>query len=95
MTFSGVPVELCAQRRVLRGDADRAGVQVALAHHDAAHGDQRHGGKTELLGAQQRSDGDVASGLQLAVSLYAHAAAPRQFVRPAGHEELRGHDHRD
>ena len=30
-----------AQHRVLGGDADRAGVQMAFAHHDAAGGDQR------------------------------------------------------
>jgi hypothetical protein len=54
---------------------DRAGIQVALAHHDAAHGDQRHGGKAELFGAQQRGDHHVAAGLQLAVGLHADAAA--------------------
>ena len=64
-----------AQHRVLRGDADRAGVQVALAHHDAAHGDQRHGGKAELLGAEQGGDHHIAAGLQLAVGLHADAAA--------------------
>ena len=32
--------ELRAQRFVLRADADRAGVGMALAHHDAAHGDR-------------------------------------------------------
>ncbi len=71
----GRALELRAQRRILRGDAHRAGVQVALAHHDAAHGDQRRGGEAELLGAQQRGDGDVAAGLQLAVGLHADAAA--------------------
>ena len=71
----GRAAELGAQRRVLRGDAHRAGVQVALAHHDAAHGHQRRGGEAELLGAQQRGDGDVAAGLQLAVGLHADAAA--------------------
>ena len=83
MTCSGVPVELRAQHRILRGDADRAGVEVALAHHDAAHGDQRRGGEAELLGAEQRGDGDVAAGLQLAVGLHADAAA--QIVH---HEHL-------
>ena len=75
MTCSGCALELLAQRRILRGDAHRTGVQVALAHHDAAHGDQRRGGEAELLGAQQRGDGDVAAGLQLAVGLHADAAA--------------------
>ena len=75
MTCSGCALELLAQRGILGGDADRAGVEVALAHHDAAHGDQRRGGEAELLGAQQRGDGHVAAGLQLAVGLHADAAA--------------------
>ena len=70
-----LPGKALAQHRVLRGDAHRAGIEVALAHHDAAHGDQRRGGKAELLGAQQRGDGHVAPGLQLAVGLHANAAA--------------------
>ena len=37
----GLAGEFLAQLRVLRGDADRAGVQMADAHHDAAGGDQR------------------------------------------------------
>jgi len=32
----GLSLEALAQRGVLRGDADRAGVLVALAHHHAA-----------------------------------------------------------
>ena len=75
MTFSGVPVELLAQHRILRGDAHRAGIQMALAHHDAAHRHQRHGGEAELLRAQQRGDRHVAAGLQLAVGLHHDAAA--------------------
>ncbi len=43
------------------------------------------GGESELLGAQQRRDGDVAAGLQLSVSLHAHAAA--QIVQ---HQHLLG-----
>ena len=75
ITCSGWPGEARAQHRVLRGDAHRAGIQVALAHHDAAHGDQRHGGKAELLRAQQRGDHHIAAGLQLAVGLHLDAAA--------------------
>ena len=75
MTCSGCAGETRAQNRVLRGDADRAGVQVALAHHDAAHGDEGHGGKAEFFRAKQRGDHHVAAGLQLAVSLHANAAA--------------------
>ncbi len=37
----GLAGEALAQHRVLRGHAHRAGVQVALAHHDAAGGNQR------------------------------------------------------
>ncbi len=71
----GLAREFLAQLRILRRDAHRASIQVAFAHHDAAHGDQRRGGKSEFLGAQQRGDRDVAPGLQLAVHLHAHAAA--------------------
>ena len=67
--------ELLAQHRILGGDADRAGVQVALAHHDAAQGDQRRRGKAHLLGPQQGRDDHVAAGLQAAVGLQHHAAA--------------------
>ena len=66
----GPPVEPLAQLRVLRGDADRAGVQVADPHHDAAGHHQRRGGEAELLGAEQRRDDDVAAGLELAVGLH-------------------------
>ena len=55
--------------RVLRRDADRAGVQVADAHHHAAERDERRRREAELLGAEQRADDDVAAGLELAVDL--------------------------
>jgi hypothetical protein len=45
--------EALAQLGVLGRDADRAGVQVADPHHDAARHDQRGGGEAELLGAEQ------------------------------------------
>mmetsp|Transcript_20954 Transcript_20954/g.80705 ORF Transcript_20954/g.80705 Transcript_20954/m.80705 type:complete len:801 (-) Transcript_20954:283-2685(-) len=67
--------ELLAQHRVLSCHAHRAGVEVALAHHDAALGHQRRGGEAELVRAQQRADDDVAAGLHLAVSLHADASA--------------------
>ena len=69
----GLAGEARAQHGILRRDADRARVEVALAHHDAARGDERRGGEAELLGAEQRGDGDVAPGLELAVDLRAHA----------------------
>ena len=63
------------QHRVLRGHTDRAGVEVAHAHHDAAGHHQRCGGEAELLGAEQRGDHDVAAGLELAVDLHDDAVA--------------------
>src|ERR1700730_16579363 len=60
----------------LRSDADRASSEMALAHHDAAHGNQGHGGKSELLGSEQRCYGYVAPRLKLAVGLHADTAAP-------------------
>ena len=71
----GLAGEALAQLGVLRGDADRAGVEVADAHHDAARHDERRGGEAELLGAEQRGDDDVAAGLQLAVGLHDDAVA--------------------
>ena len=67
--------ELLAQLGVLRGHAHGAGVEVALAHHDAAFHHQRSGGKAEFIRAQQRADDDVTTGLHLAVGLHADAAA--------------------
>jgi hypothetical protein len=74
-TCSGFAGEFLAQLRVLGGNAHRAGVHVADAHHDAAQRHQRRGGKAELLGAQQRGDRHVAAGLELAVGLDHDAAA--------------------
>ena len=71
----GRACEARAQNRVLGGDADGAGIQVALAHHDAAHGDEGHCGEAEFFRAEQGGDDDIAAGLQLAVGLHADAAA--------------------
>ncbi len=48
----GSPVNLARSALVLRADADRAGVGMALAHHDAAHRNQRSGADAVFLGAQ-------------------------------------------
>ena len=56
----GLARKFLAQRRILRGDADRAGVEVALAQHHAASRDQRRGGHAELLAAEERRDDHVA-----------------------------------
>ena len=79
----GLARELGAQHRILRGDAHRARVEVALAHHDAAGRDQRRGGKAELVGTEQRADDDVAARAQAAVDL--HGDAPAQ---PVDHQRL-------
>ena len=55
---------------------------MADAHHDAAQGHQRRGGKAELLGPQQGGDGHIAAGLQLTVDLDDDPAA--QVVQHQG-----------
>ena len=67
--------ELLAQPLVLGGDADRAGVEVADPHHDAAGGDQGGGGETHVLGAEQAGHDDVSARLHLAVDLDGDAGA--------------------
>ena len=44
--------EALAQHRVLGGDADRTGIEMALAHHDAAGRNQGRGGEAldDILG---------------------------------------------
>ena len=79
----GLALELRAQHGVLRGDADGARVEMALAHHDAAGRDQRRGGEAELVGAEQRADHDVAAGAHAAVDLHRDAAA-----QPVGDQRL-------
>ena len=81
----GLAGEALAQHRVLRRDADRAGVEMALAHHDAAGRDQRRGREAELVGAEQRADHHVAAGADAAVDLHGDAAA-----QPVGDQRLVG-----
>lgn len=47
--------EFLSEFRVLGGDADRAGVQMTLAHHRAAHHYQRSCAESELISSQQSS----------------------------------------
>ena len=77
--------EVLAQLGGLGGHADRAGVQMADTHHDAAERDERCGGETEFLGAEHRRDNDVATGLQLSVRFDRDARA--EIVQ---HERLMG-----
>jgi len=60
-------LELGAQVFALGRDAGRAGVDVALPGHGAAHRHEGCGAEAVRLGAQQRRDHDVASGLEPAV----------------------------
>ena len=74
--------EFLAKLRVLRGDSDRAGVEVALAHHDAAERDHRRRAEREFLRAEQPRDHDIAPGLELSIRL--QADAPAQAVEHQG-----------
>ncbi len=65
----GATGELLPQLGILRRDAHRAGVQVAHAHHHAAHDDERRSREAEFLGAKERRDDHVAARLHLAVDL--------------------------
>ena len=85
MTCSGWPDETLAQHRILGRDPDRAGVEVALAHHHAARRDQRRGGEAEFVGADERADDDVAPGAYAAVDLHRDARA-----QPVHHQRLMG-----
>ena len=81
----GLPVEFLPKFRVLGGDADGAGVQMAHAHHNAAHDDERRGGKPEFIRTQKSAHDDVAPCLHLPVHLDGHPVA-----QPVEHEDLLG-----
>ena len=67
--------EFAAQLRILCGNADRAGVEMTLAHHDTARGNKRGGGKAEFVCPQQRANHHIAPGAQAANHLHGNAAA--------------------
>jgi hypothetical protein len=77
-----LPGKFLPQGRVLRRDADGAGIEMAFPHHDAAFDDQRRGCKPEFLGAQQSSDRHIPSGFHLPVGL--HPDTPSQIVEYEG-----------
>ena len=56
-----------------------------LAHHDAAHGDQRRRREAELVSAEQRRDHHVAPGLRSPPSVWTRMRPRRSFMheRPA------------
>lgn len=65
----GLARKLLPELRVLGGDPDGAGVQVALAHHDAPQRDQGRRGEAELFGAQEGRRDHVFAVLELPVGL--------------------------
>src|SRR3546814_13323860 len=70
-----------AQHRVLRRNADRAGVQMTFAHHDALGGDQLRGCNADLVRSQQRAARAVAPGPTTDVHLHREShskAAPQK-----------------
>ena len=54
----------------LSSHAYGAGVEMALAHHGAAHNDERGRGETELVRAQQRRYQHIVTSAHLSVSLH-------------------------
>ena len=64
-----------AQNRVLRGNAHRTGVEMTLAHHNAACSHQRRGGAAKFVSAQKCADHHIASGAQTAIHLHGYARA--------------------
>ena len=78
-------LEARAQHRVLGRHAHRTGVEMTLAHHDAARGDQWGGREAHLVGAEQGRDNDIAAGADAAIGLDDDAAA-----QAVGDERLLG-----
>src|SRR6266481_638810 len=60
-------VEAKAQSFVLRGDADGAGIEMALASHHTADGDEGRGAEAEFVGAENGSNQNVAREAEAAV----------------------------
>src|SRR5262245_46344226 len=54
----GLSRKFLDQLRILRRYPDRARVEMAFAHHDAAFDHKRGRGKSHLIGAEQRTDND-------------------------------------
>ena len=53
----------------LGGNPNRAGVGVALPHHDAAQGDEGRRGEAKLLSPQQGCHGNILASAHLAICL--------------------------
>ena len=65
----GLAREPGSQLGVLCRHTHGAGVEMADPHHDAAGHDQRSGGESELLGAEQGRDHDISAGAQRPIAL--------------------------
>ena len=65
----GDAYDVMEQGFILRANANRAGVEVANAHHDAAKAHQRCRRKAEFFRAQKSCDRDISSRLHLPVRL--------------------------
>ena len=87
----GRPGELRPKVLALGGDAGGTRVEVALAGHVAADRDEGGGPEAVLLGAEERGDHDVATGLQPAVGAQHDAVAqalPDEHLVGLGQAEL-------
>src|SRR5260221_13298074 len=83
--------ELRAEVVALRGDAGRAGVEMALPRHNASCCDERSGAEAEFLRSEKCGQDYVPSRLEAAVHLQAHALAqprPGQRLVSLGQAEL-------
>ena len=70
----GLAGKFLAQYRVLRCHADRTGIQMAFAHHDAAFNHQRRSREAEFIRTQQCADQDITTGFHLPIDLHRDAA---------------------
>ena len=71
----GTTFEMLAKLGILRCHTHRAGIGIALAHHDTAKHNQRQRAKRELIGSQHSHDNDILGRFQLAVGLQAYLIA--------------------
>ncbi len=67
--------EFRPQLLVLGANADRAGIGMALPHHDAAHGHQRGRADAEFLGAENGGDDNIAAGLDATIGAQPYPVA--------------------
>jgi hypothetical protein len=71
----GGATELRPEIEILGGDANRAGIQMALADHLASHGEQREGAEAETFRPEQGSNHHVTPGAHTPVGFQHHTGA--------------------